>query len=478
MLAVTSQIRAYEPPLTAIQTRLETNDFTVTVRYEVFDPERGSTKAGSRRYDGTSFRYWTVQELKTADGVVAWRAASAGSSTSYDAEVGFAVYDPGPGRWISAARLYDGNFLAYWETADLRVTNGIVAWNAPATGSGSRRDTAVGCAVYDAARQTWVQDEQLYEGTTYNYWVPAGLTVVDRVVAWKASTAGSLSGWDTEIRSAVYDAARRVWARDGWSYEGTSLDYWIPTNLVVSDRIVAWRADTAGLASPFDKEIGYAVYDPSRHVWVDAQRRYDGAANDPWAISGLAVSQENVQWAATNSAGGARETRGYNQTTGLWGRGSNMVWASFVSSTTQGPAPLRVWFCDMSLGAATWRWDFGDGTNSQVRSPYHVFYQSGEFTVTLTVSRPGLTNSATAQITVEPGAGPLRFEVPTLQVTGNQLRVWLTGMSESSALIVEASSNLVNWRPVWTNPPSPSPVEFVETLPAGRRARFYRAFQP
>jgi gliding motility-associated-like protein len=48
-------------------------------------------------------------------------------------------------------------------------------------------------------------------------------------------------------------------------------------------------------------------------------------------------------------------------------------------------------FLDSSINAATWFWDFGDGTTSTVKSPLHTFPNEGEYNVSLTVTNDGCT---------------------------------------------------------------------------------------
>ncbi len=65
----------------------------------------------------------------------------------------------------------------------------------------------------------------------------------------------------------------------------------------------------------------------------------------------------------------------------------NGLQAVFTASPSQGEAPLNVQFTDASIGAPTaWLWDFGDGTNSTLQSPAHIFNLAGNYTVKLTVS--------------------------------------------------------------------------------------------
>ncbi len=70
--------------------------------------------------------------------------------------------------------------------------------------------------------------------------------------------------------------------------------------------------------------------------------------------------------------------------------------AGFVASPLSGLAPATVTFTNTSTGDyATSLWSFGDGSISVLTSPTHAYSLSGVYTVTLTVSGPGGTNTLT-----------------------------------------------------------------------------------
>ncbi len=48
--------------------------------------------------------------------------------------------------------------------------------------------------------------------------------------------------------------------------------------------------------------------------------------------------------------------------------------------------PRQRIFTDISIGADTWQWNFGDGTTSNIPGPTHTYALAGTFTVTLTVT--------------------------------------------------------------------------------------------
>ena len=74
--------------------------------------------------------------------------------------------------------------------------------------------------------------------------------------------------------------------------------------------------------------------------------------------------------------------------------GSTPPTAGFSADWTSGPAPLPVQFTDTSTGSvASWSWDFGDGSISAAQYPSHTYSTTGTYTVSLTASGPGGSNT-------------------------------------------------------------------------------------
>jgi PKD repeat protein len=93
----------------------------------------------------------------------------------------------------------------------------------------------------------------------------------------------------------------------------------------------------------------------------------------------------NVTLTATSPVGGNTVTRvGYITVYG----------ANFTANVLSGNAPLNVQFNDTSVGATSWYWDFGDGTNSTLQNPVHQFANAWAYNVTLTITTPGGVCSA------------------------------------------------------------------------------------
>lgn len=88
--------------------------------------------------------------------------------------------------------------------------------------------------------------------------------------------------------------------------------------------------------------------------------------------------------------------------------------ANFSADTIIGKSPLTVNFMDESTGDITSRnWNFGDGSSSTVQNPSHTYNSLGTYTVSLTVTGPGGSDSDTEIdfITVE---APVMPGVPLL----------------------------------------------------------------
>ena len=91
--------------------------------------------------------------------------------------------------------------------------------------------------------------------------------------------------------------------------------------------------------------------------------------------------------------------------------------ADFIATPASGRAPLAVSFADASVGvASSWSWDFGDGGSSTAQNPMHTYATEGTYTVSLTATGPGGSDTETKvdYIVVTPGA-------PTPDFSGSPL---------------------------------------------------------
>ncbi|MFZ5979687.1 MAG: PKD domain-containing protein, partial [Candidatus Zixiibacteriota bacterium] len=72
--------------------------------------------------------------------------------------------------------------------------------------------------------------------------------------------------------------------------------------------------------------------------------------------------------------------------------------ADFSADPTEACVPFKVIFHDLSTGEITsWFWDFGNGRTSTDQNPRHYYVDPGIYTVSLTVTGPGGSDTETKQ---------------------------------------------------------------------------------
>ena len=87
--------------------------------------------------------------------------------------------------------------------------------------------------------------------------------------------------------------------------------------------------------------------------------------------------------------------------------------ANFTATPTSGNALLSVTFNDTSANTPTsWLWTFGDGTNSTIQHPIHIYTSAGNYTISLNV-----TNEDGANATIKENYISVSNPPPTTQPT-------------------------------------------------------------
>jgi PKD repeat protein len=110
--------------------------------------------------------------------------------------------------------------------------------------------------------------------------------------------------------------------------------------------------------------------------------------------------------------------------------------ADFSGSPTSGLPPLDVAFSDLSLNTiSSWAWDFGDGNTSSIQHPQHFYNDPGLYSVFLTVTGPGGsdTHTKTDYISVQ-------YAAPTADFVGNPT----LGFPPLTVNFTDVSSDSVN----------------------------------
>jgi PKD repeat protein len=194
---------------------------------------------------------------------------------------------------------------------------------------------------------------------------------------WPQSTLGKSDGF-----SVVYEGYLRVPADDTYTFYLTSDDgSWL------------WLDAIGESETPLIDNGGYhSVQEKTASVSL-AAGAYPIRAK-MFENNGEAVF--HLEW--SSSAFGRTPINSFCQGPGT------AVEANFTASATSGTAPLTVEFTDTSKGApTTWSWDFGDGGTSTETDPVHTYTEAGTYTVSLTASKTGSsdTETKTGYITVD-----------------------------------------------------------------------------
>lgn len=157
-------------------------------------------------------------------------------------------------------------------------------------------------------------------------------------------------------------------------------------------------------------------------------------------------------WSATNNSSGC------NNGVLKFDFDAPLVIAAFTAPDTV-CAPFSVPFINLSTGAASYSWNFGDGTTSSIVAPVHTFPGPGTYSVQLIASNPNACNEAdttTRNITIHPAA-------PLLTAMNDTL---ICGPVPSFILSANGSGTANSWQ--WST--SSSFADVLNTVPTDSTA--------
>jgi PKD repeat protein len=178
--------------------------------------------------------------------------------------------------------------------------------------------------------------------------------------------------------------------------------------------LVAARALAAGVGlawDPVTSASGYVVYyGPAAGNYPS---RIDVGNTNTYTVTSL-VEGATYHFAVTAYDGSHAESGFSNDVAGTVPYSAPV--AQFTASATLGVAPLALNFLNASTGTITsYAWTFGDGTTSTVANPSKVYSAAGTYTVSLTVTGPGGSNTQTRTNYITVTALP---PAPVAQFTG------------------------------------------------------------
>ncbi len=215
---------------------------------------------------------------------------------------------------------------------------------------------------------------------------------------------------------------------------------------------------TLVLPSPFAAQGGVKY-------WVQIEASQAGVPN--WAITDGTGGNGTHFWAFVNYAGGLA----YRWGTGdaaftLLGPDTGLS-THFAASPTTGQVPLTVTFTNTSAGIYTSSlWDFGDSLTSTLDSPTHTFTATGQYTVALTISGPGGTDTLT-KTNVIIVTSPLA----SITVIPNPITVTVGAAQIFTATATDIYNNVIVINPLWSTDAGTMTVNRLtaQTTPAAGR---------
>ena len=191
----------------------------------------------------------------------------------------------------------------------------------------------------------------------------------------------------------------------------------IKVNYITVNPCVAPVADFAG--NPTSGELPLAVSftnqssDAASYLWDFGDSQTSTAANPNHTY--MTAGTYTVTLTATNSCGSDDEVKvDYITVT------CTPPTAAFSGTPTSGDAPLVVDFSDVSTGATSWSWNFGDGGTATTQNPSYTYTAEGTYTVVLTVSNACGSDMATMidYITVTQPEVTVAYANADISVTG------------------------------------------------------------
>ncbi len=113
---------------------------------------------------------------------------------------------------------------------------------------------------------------------------------------------------------------------------------------------------------------------------------------------------------------------------------------------------------------------------------------------TLVLNPVAAANAGTYDVVITNAYGSVTSAAPTLSVLGvpvsfvtssgaiqyshGQFHLTLSGLTGQGSVLIEASTDLTHWTPIFTNPPTFGTIQFVDPATANFRYRYYRATTP
>lgn len=144
-----------------------------------------------------------------------------------------------------------------------------------------------------------------------------------------------------------------------------------------------------------------------------------GSETYSWTIGGVSYSGKSPQ-VMVNQTGDLEVKLRVTNTIGLDEKTVTFNYASntlpvipnfnYGAENDNFRVPAKLTFTDLSQRATGVKWDFGDGYQSSLKNPEHIYNQAGTYTITLTAWCDADTAQQTAQVTILSEPDIIRFD--------------------------------------------------------------------
>ncbi|OPX72975.1 MAG: PKD domain protein [Methanoregulaceae archaeon PtaU1.Bin059] len=295
--------------------------------------------------------------------------------------------------------------------------------------------------LFDAEGNTLVLTPEGTPGTTNDYALFGAYLVV--IYGDRGTTEKRI--WINEEFDMLYaGSARSVTSEEATAY---AVFAGVDTTDMASAEAVAVLASAgdAGKSRFFFNEDEYTGF------WADylATPQIGFSVYD---VSGAIASGENVARLQSYDSGSGGDNMYAMTTILVLEKAEPGVTANFNATPRSGTVPLTVQFTDESTGTITSRtWDFGDGNTSVGLNPSHTYTLPGTYTVNLTVSGPGGSDSEVKAnyitVTAPPVPPVARF---TANPTSGTAPLAVQFTDQSTGSIAERVWEFRPERGVWT----------------------------
>ena len=339
----------------------------------------GTNGGGLAKYDGTTWTKYTSGTSGLANNTV-YDIAFDSSSNKWIATIGGVNKYTGTS-WTkytsgnSALANNNTRAIAVDNSGDIWVgtyASGLCKFNGTSwtqyktTNSGLAGNGVRGIAV-DSSNNKWIATSggvSMYNGTTWTKYIKPPLASLDTAAAAIAPNGDKWVATLSGVNRLVGTSWVTYTTSDGLAKNDT-------ISIAVDANGVVWAGSNGSGISKLAGATPWTVYNTTN----------SGLVNN--TVNAVAVESNLLVWMGTG--GGVSLIRMAAVPT-----------AAFTALPISGDPPLEVNFTDVSTGEITgWSWDFGDSGTSTAQNPSHTYNVAGNYTVSLTVSGPGGSNTST-----------------------------------------------------------------------------------